>query len=168
MRCPFCDADDTRVIDSRLAAEGHQVRRRRECTQCTERFTTFETAELAMPKVIKADGTVVPFDESKLRRGMDHALFKRKVPEEAIETIINHITHKLRTAGEREMPSRQIGEWVMQELRELDQVAYVRFASVYRSFQDVSEFRDEIERLQNVPTADLKRQQLPLIKPDED
>lgn len=168
MRCPFCDAADTRVIDSRLAAEGYQVRRRRECTQCNERFTSFETAELSMPKVIKADGTVVPFDEKKLRKGMDHALFKRSIPDEVIETIMNHITHKLRTTGEREVPSRQIGEWVMRELRDLDQVAFVRFASVYRKFQDVSEFRDEIERLQGVPNADLNRQQLPLIKQDED
>ena len=167
MRCPFCDAVDTRVIDSRLAAEGHQVRRRRECTQCNERFTTFETAELVMPRIIKADQTVEPFDEDKLRSGMMHALYKRPVSSEAVETIINHITHKLRTLGEREVPSRQIGEWVMYELRDLDKVAFVRFASVYRSFQDVSEFSAEIERLANTPSADLKRKQIPLIDLDE-
>jgi transcriptional repressor NrdR len=167
MRCPFCDAADTRVIDSRLSAEGHQVRRRRECTDCNERFTTFETAELVMPRIIKADGTVEPFDEDKLRRGMEHALYKRPVSIEAIETIINHITHRLRTQGEREVPARKLGEWVMRELRDLDKVAYVRFASVYRSFQDVSEFSAEIERLENIPSADLKRKQMTLIEPIE-
>ncbi len=167
MRCPFCDAADTRVIDSRLAAEGYQVRRRRECSQCNERFTSFETAELVMPRIIKADSTVEPFDEDKLRNGMMHALYKRPVSSEAVETVINHITHKLRTLGEREVPSRQIGEWVMYELRDLDKVAFVRFASVYRSFQDVSEFSAEIERLANAPSADLKRKQLPLIDLDE-
>jgi transcriptional repressor NrdR len=167
MRCPFCDAADTRVIDSRLSAEGHQVRRRRECTDCNERFTTFETAELVMPRIIKADGTVEPFDEGKLRTGMEHALYKRPVSAEAIETVISHITHKLRTQGEREVPSRKLGEWVMHELRELDKVAYVRFASVYRSFQDVSEFSAEIERLERAPSPDLKRKQLPLIEPDD-
>ena len=167
MRCPFCDAVDTRVIDSRLSAEGHQVRRRRECTDCSERFTTFETAELVMPRIIKVDGTVEPFDEDKLRRGMEHALYKRPVSAEAIETVINHITHRLRTHGEREVPSRKLGEWTMHELRELDKVAYVRFASVYRSFQDVSEFSAEIERLENTPSAEIRRKQLPLIEPIE-
>ena len=168
MRCPFCDAADTRVIDSRLSAEGHQVRRRRECASCDERFTTFETAELVMPRIIKADNTLEPFDEDKLRRGMMHALYKRPVSTEAVETIINHITHKLRTLGEREVPSRTLGGWVMNELRDLVKVAYVRFASVYRSFQDVSEFSAEIERLENVPSPDLKRKQLPLIEPDDE
>jgi transcriptional repressor NrdR len=167
MRCPFCDAADTRVIDSRLSAEGHQVRRRRECTDCNERFTTFETAELVMPRIIKADGTLEPFDEDKLRRGMERALYKRPVSAEAIETVISHLTHKLRTVGEREVPSRKLGEWVMYELRDLDKVAFVRFASVYRSFQDVSEFSAEIERLENLPSADLRRKQLPLIEPDD-
>jgi transcriptional repressor NrdR len=167
MRCPFCDAEDTRVIDSRLSAEGHQVRRRRECEACNERFTTFETAELLMPRIIKQGGKVEPFDENKLRNGMDLALHKRPISAEQIETIISHITHKLRTFGEREVSSRQIGEWVMQELRDLDEVAFVRFASVYRSFQDVAEFSAEIERLANVPSGDLKRKQLPLIKSDE-
>jgi transcriptional repressor NrdR len=167
MRCPFCDAADTRVIDSRLSAEGHQVRRRRECSDCNERFTTFETAELVMPRIIKADGSVEPFDEDKLRRGMEHALYKRPVTVEAIETIISHVTHRLRTQGEREVPARKLGEWVMHELRGLDKVAYVRFASVYRSFQDVSEFSAEIERLEHEPSADMKRQQIPLIEPDD-
>ena len=168
MRCPFCEAEDTRVIDSRLAAEGHQVRRRRECAACNERFTSFETAELVMPRIIKADHSLEPFDEDKLRAGMLHALYKRPVSSEAIETVITHITHKLRTLGEREVPSRQIGEWVMEELRDLDKVAFVRFASVYRSFQDVSEFSAEIEALANAPDPDLKRKQLPLIDPDEE
>jgi transcriptional repressor NrdR len=120
-----------------------------------------------MPRIIKADGTVEPFDEDKLRTGMMHALYKRPVSAEAIETAISHITHKLRTVGEREVPSRKLGDWVMHELRELDKVAYVRFASVYRSFQDVSEFSAEIERLEKAPSPDLKRKQLPLIEPDD-
>jgi transcriptional repressor NrdR len=167
MRCPFCEATDTRVIDSRLSAEGSQVRRRRECEACNERFTTFETAELVMPRVIKQDDSREPFNEEKLRRGMRHALHRRPVSEDAIDTIITHIAHKLRTLGEREVHSRQIGEWVMAELRDLDEVAFVRFASVYRSFQDVAEFSAEIERLANVPNRDLKRKQIPLIQPDE-
>jgi transcriptional regulator NrdR len=149
MRCPFCQTQDTRVIDSRLANDGDMVRRRRECTACGERFTTFETAELVMPRVVKASGNREPFDERKLRTGMLRALEKRPVATEAVEEAINRIKKRLRASGEREVPSRTIGEWVMNELRELDQVAYVRFASVYRSFQDVSAFREVIEGLEN-------------------
>ncbi len=148
MHCPFCNADDTKVIDSRLVAEGNQVRRRRECTECGERFTTYESAELLMPKVVKSDGTREPFDEHKLRSGILKALEKRPVSVEQIETTISKICHKIRATGERELPSRVLGEEVMDALRELDQVAYVRFASVYRDFQDLSEFSDEIARLQ--------------------
>ena len=148
MHCPFCNADDTKVIDSRLVAEGNQVRRRRECLACSERFTTYESAELLMPKVVKSDGTREPFDESKLRSVVQRALEKRPVSVEQVEAAINKLCHKLRATGERELPSRVVGEEVMEALRELDQVAYVRFASVYRDFQDISQFSDEIARLQ--------------------
>ena len=148
MRCPFCNAEDTKVIDSRLANEGDAVRRRRECLTCAERFTTFETAELVMPRIVKREGSRVPFDEDKLRSGMLRALEKRPVPTERVDEAINHIKHRLTTTGDREVKSRVLGEWVMDELRQLDQVAYVRFASVYRSFQDVNAFREEIDRLE--------------------
>ncbi|MEW5756667.1 MAG: transcriptional regulator NrdR [Pseudomonadota bacterium] len=148
MRCPFCSADDTKVIDSRLASEGYVVRRRRECLSCGERYTTFETAELVMPRVIKRDGRREPFDEDKLRAGILRAMEKRPVSTEAIENAINHIKQRLRNTGEREVKGSMVGELVMEELRDLDQVAYVRFASVYRSFQDLDEFRKEIERLE--------------------
>ncbi len=147
MHCPFCGADDTKVIDSRLVAEGDSVRRRRECQVCGERFTTFENAELVMPYLIKRDGSREPFNEDKLRRGLLRALEKRPVAAEEVENAINHIKHRLRTTGERELPAHQVGEEVMMELKRLDAVAYVRFASVYRDFQDVSEFQDEIRRL---------------------
>jgi len=149
MRCPFCGHDDTKVTDSRLAAEGGQVRRRRECLSCGERFTTFESAELLMPRVIKADGSREPFEQRKLEAGMIKALEKRPVGSEAIEQAVARIGHKLRVLGEREVPARTIGELVMEELRQLDEVAYVRFASVYRRFQDVEAFREEVERLRH-------------------
>jgi transcriptional repressor NrdR len=148
MHCPFCSADDTKVIDSRLVADGDQVRRRRECTSCGERFTTFETAELVLPRIIKSDGVRQPFDEEKLRAGMMHSLQKRPVSIELIDEAVNRILHRLRATGEREVKSRLVGELVMDELKKLDSVAYVRFASVYRSFQDISEFRTEIEKLE--------------------
>lgn len=163
MRCPFCGEPDTKVIDSRLANEGDSVRRRRECVTCGERFTTFETAELVMPRIVKRDGTRAPFDEEKLRSGIMRALEKRPVQMEDIEQAVNRIKHNLRATGDREVNSRQLGEWVMDELRELDEVAYVRFASVYRSFQDVNAFREEIERLQNEPSAAVKKNQLSLL-----
>ena len=147
MHCPFCGADDTKVIDSRLVAEGDSVRRRRECLTCGERYTTFETAELVMPRIVKSNGTREPFNEEKLRGGLQRALEKRPVSLEEIDSALNHITHRLRSTGERELPSRRVGEEVMDELRKLDAVAYVRFASVYRDFQDVSEFEQEIQRL---------------------
>ena len=148
MRCPFCAAQDTRVLDSRLVNEGDQVRRRRECNVCKERFTTFEMAELTMPRVVKRDGIRVPFEESKLRSGMLKALEKRPVDSDAIEAAINRIKKELMEKGEREITTQELGEKVMKELSILDHVAYVRFASVYRSFQDVSEFTDMIEDLQ--------------------
>ncbi|MDA8645861.1 transcriptional regulator NrdR [Porticoccaceae bacterium] len=147
MHCPFCNADDTKVIDSRLVAEGGQVRRRRECGVCSERFTTFELAELVMPRVIKSDGSREPFDEDKLRAGLQRALEKRPVSIEQIEISLSQIKHFLQVTGEREISSRIIGEEVMRQLHELDEVAYIRFASVYRSFQDLSEFQDELNRL---------------------
>ncbi|NRA40752.1 MAG: transcriptional regulator NrdR [Pseudomonadales bacterium] len=147
MKCPFCGAADTKVIDSRLAAEGEQVRRRRECVECSERFTTFEGAELVMPSLIKSDGVREPFNEDKLRAGVRRALEKRPVSVEAVETLIAKIKQQLRATGEREVPSRLVGETVMEELRAVDQVAFVRFASVYRSFQDIEEFRAEIDKL---------------------
>lgn len=163
MYCPFCLAEDTKVIDSRLAGDGMQVRRRRECLSCGERFTTFEFAELVMPRIIKANDAREPFNEDKLRAGMLRALEKRPVATEAIEASLQHIQQRLRSCGEHEVPSRTLGEWVMDELRELDQVAYVRFASVYRSFQDVNAFREEIERLEQTPTNAQKKRQIPLI-----
>ena len=149
MYCPFCNHIETKVIDSRLAGEGRQIRRRRECLSCGERFTTFEAAELIMPMVVKSDRTREPFDEAKLRAGMTKALEKRPVALEAVEEAVSRIGHKLRSLGEREVQSRAIGELVMDELRHLDEVAYVRFASVYRSFQDLDAFRDEIDRLRH-------------------
>ncbi|WP_339896775.1 transcriptional regulator NrdR [uncultured Gilvimarinus sp.] len=148
MHCPFCGADETKVIDSRLVAEGDQVRRRRECLTCHERFTTYEVAELVMPRIIKQDGTREPFDEAKLRAGLQRALEKRPVSVESIESSINNIKHFLQATGEREVGSRRLGEKVMDELQGLDEVAYVRFASVYRSFKDLHEFRQEIDRLE--------------------
>jgi transcriptional repressor NrdR len=167
MRCPFCGAPDTKVIDSRLANDGDMVRRRRECLTCKERFTTYETAELVMPRIIKSDGSREDFDEDKLRSGLRRALEKRPVETEAVEAAINRIKRRMRLSGEREVNARQLGEWVMEELRDLDQVAYVRFASVYRSFEDVNAFREEIERLESRPSAELKKHQIPLI-PNED
>jgi len=154
MHCPFCSADDTRVIDSRLVAEGDSVRRRRECVTCGERFTTFETAELAMPRIIKRDGSREPFNHDKLRYGLQKALEKRPVSVEDIESALNRICHRLRSRGERELASAVIGQEVMDELRQIDGVAYVRFASVYRDFQDVSEFQAEIARLAEEATTD--------------
>lgn len=147
MHCPFCSDADTRVIDSRLVAEGEQVRRRRECNACGERFTTFETAELWLPRLVKRDGSRVPFDEEKLRNGMLRALEKRPVSVEQIEASVSQIKHKLRAKGERELKALVVGEMVMDELKKLDDVAYIRFASVYRHFEDLNEFREEIERL---------------------
>jgi transcriptional repressor NrdR len=148
MHCPFCGTPDTRVVDSRLSPEGDRVRRRRECTQCATRFTTYEIAELTLPRIVKQDQRRAAFDSAKLRAGMLKALEKRPVAMAAIDAAIQRIEHKVRATGERELSSRQLGEWVMDELRQLDQVGYVRFASVYRSFQDINAFREEIERLQ--------------------
>jgi len=168
MRCPYCGAQETRVTDSRLAGDGDQVRRRRECTRCHERFTTFERAELVLPRVIKRDGTREPFSEDKLRNGILRALEKRPVGVEAVEAALGRIARRVRATGEREVPARRIGDWVMDELRELDPVAYVRFASVYRSFEDVEAFREEIERLKRRPSGGGGRGQIPLLPDDDD
>ena len=137
MRCPFCSSLDTKVVDSRLVGEGDQIRRRRECIECEERFTSYETAELNYPRIAKSDGRREQFMEEKLRGGIIRALEKRPVDMERVEVALSRIKHKIRALGEREVKSRKVGDWVMTELRALDQVAYVRFASVYRSFEDV-------------------------------
>lgn len=171
MRCPFCGAQDTKVVDSRLSGDGDQVRRRRECLVCKDRFTTYESAELNLPRVIKRDGTRVPFDGRKVHSGMMRALEKRPVGTEEVEAALARINRRLVSSGEGEVSSRRIGELVMEELHHLDQVAYVRFASVYRKFEDVRAFREEIDRLERQPGAEDKRKQLDLLadldrKPD--
>ena len=149
MHCPFCSAVDTKVIDARLVAEGNNVRRRRECITCAERFTTYEAAELVMPRIIKAGGIREPFNEDKMTAGLMKALEKRPVSIERVEEAVTKIKASLRSTGEREIDSRTVGELVMSQLRDLDEVAFVRFASVYRSFKDLDEFRQEIDRLSN-------------------
>lgn len=147
MHCPFCNYQETKVIDSRLINEGEQVRRRRECLSCEERFTTFESAELVLPHIIKRDGRRMSFSEDKLRNGMLKALEKRPVSIDKVDEALHHIMHQLRACGEREISSAKLGEWVMEELLILDEVAYVRFASVYHRFQDLDAFRDAITHL---------------------
>jgi transcriptional repressor NrdR len=163
MHCPFCSHEETKVIDSRLAADGRQIRRRRQCLDCSERFTTFESAELVMPRLVKNDSSRQPFDESKLRSSMTRALEKRPVPSDELEEAVERLIHRLRTMGEREVPSRLVGDLVMEELRALDEVAYVRFASVYRRFQDVTEFEEEIKRLQRISETAASREQMSLL-----
>ncbi len=168
MYCPFCNALDTKVVDSRLVGDaGEQVRRRRECVDCKERFTTYETAELNLPRIIKSDGRREAFSDQKLRAGMDRALQKRPVKTDEVETSIATIKRHLRATGEREVNSRRVGDWVMEQLRLLDQVAFVRFASVYHRFEDVRSFLEEIERLENELPPEVRKQQLDLL-PDSD
>jgi len=162
MHCPFCQHEDTRVIDSRLTEDGSTVRRRRECPGCAERFNTFETAEIKLPSIVKSDGRRETFEEAKLRVGVERSLQKRPVSSSAVDDIIQVVVHKLRGINEREVHSRLIGEWVMHELKRIDQVAYVRFASVYRRFEDVQAFREEIEQLERDLPA-LAGLQLPLL-----
>lgn len=162
MHCPFCQHEDTRVIDSRVSEDGSTIRRRRECESCGERFNTFETAELKMPTLVKSDGRREGFDERKLRTGFERSLQKRPVSAEQIDTAVRGVIHALRMSGEREIPSRKVGVFVMEELKKLDQVAYVRFASVYRRFEDVADFREEIERLER-DLPGLASEQLPLL-----
>src|SRR5947209_5576948 len=182
MHCPFCGHVETKVTDSRLAGEGRQIRRRRECLKCGERFTTFEAAELLMPMVIKGDRGREAFDEGKLRTGMEKALQKRPVSQEQVDEALSRIVHKVRSLGDREVSSRAIGELVMEELRHLDEVAYVRFASVYRHFEDVEAFHEEIQKLRSARAAPVathgrahkreatraaNREQLPLLPQEE-
>jgi transcriptional repressor NrdR len=148
MKCPFCNADDTSVIDSRVSEEGNRIRRRRRCLTCDKRFTTYETVELRLPQVVKQDGNRSEFNRDKLLTGFMRALHKRPVPTEYVDAAMDRIVQKLLSLGEREIPSRKIGEMVMQELYKLDKVAYIRFASVYRSFQDADDFHDAIKEVQ--------------------
>lgn len=162
MHCPYCQHTDTRVIDSRVSEDGATIRRRRECEACGERFSTLETVELKLPAIIKSDGRREQFDAKKLRLGFDRALQKRPVSEEQIEAAVRAVVHDVRMSGERELGSRRVGEFVMEELRKLDHVGYVRFASVYRSFEDVADFREEIEKLErDLPSGN---GQLPLLQ----
>ncbi|WP_297325283.1 transcriptional regulator NrdR [Nitrosomonas sp.] len=148
MKCPFCNADDTNVIDSRVSEDGQKIRRRRRCQSCDKRFTTYETVELRLPQVVKHDGSRTEFDRNKLLTGFKRALHKRPVPTSYVDAAIDRIVQKYLSMGEREVSSRSIGESVMQELHKLDQVAYIRFASVYKSFQDVDDFRNAINDVQ--------------------
>ena len=168
MKCPFCGTPDTRVVDSRLAADSNQVRRRRECVSCEARFTTYESPLLNMPMVIKNDGSRDTFDEQRVRNGMLRALEKRPVSAEDIEDAMSHIKRQLAALDAREVKSRQIGDMVMRELQRLDHVAYIRFASVYLSFEDITSFREVIKRLESEPTPEMQRRQVPLIDDQAD
>jgi len=148
MKCPFCASADTQVIDSRVAEPGDSIRRRRRCSACQKRFTTYETVELRLPQVVKTHGNRSDFDVARIRNGFQRALHKRPVPTEFVDQAIDRIVAQVLALGEREVPSRTIGEMVMQELHKLDKVAYIRFASVYRSFQDVSDFRDALKEVE--------------------
>ena len=162
MHCPFCHKPDTRVVDSRLTEDGMQVRRRRQCEACSERFTTFETVEFKLPMIVKQDGRRESFDAAKLRASLERCLHKRPAGTASIDAAIAAITKRLRGHGDREVLSRRLGDWVMSELRRIDQVAYVRFASVYRKFEDVQAFREEVEQLErDLPS--LSERQLPLL-----
>lgn len=147
MKCPFCGTDDTQVVDSRVSEEGDRIRRRRRCVACDKRFTTYETVELRLPQVVKANGIREEYDEDKLRTGFQRALHKRPVPTEYVDVAVERITQKLLSLGEREIPSRRVGEMVMRELYRMDKVAYIRFASVYKDFQDVEDFRDVLKEV---------------------
>ena len=157
MKCPFCGTDDTQVIDSRVNDEGDAIRRRRRCSQCDKRFTTYETADLQLPQVVKQNGTREEFLREKLRSSFTRALHKRPVPTEYVDRAIEHIVQKILARGEREVSSRDLGEIVMQELKLMDKVAYIRFASVYRSFQDVDDFSDVIRDLDKPSKARTKK-----------
>ena len=152
MKCPFCGSDDTQVIDSRVSDAGDSIRRRRRCTACQKRFTTYETVELRLPQVVKTNGNRADFDTNRLRIGFARALHKRPVPTEFVDAAIDRIVQRVLSLGEREIASRLLGEMVMEELYKLDKVAYIRFASVYRSFQDVSDFRDALKEVEAVPS----------------
>ena len=168
MYCPFCGDQETKVVDSRLAGDGYQIRRRRECTGCAERFTTFESAELVLPKLVKTDESREPFDETKLRSGILKATEKRPISSEAIEELISRVIRKVQKMGEREIQSRLLGEIVIEELREIDEIAFIRYASVYRRFQDVEEFEKEIESLRDATPMEKKRTQISIFQDEEE
>ncbi len=168
MFCPYCGNQETKVVDSRLAGDGYQIRRRRECLKCTERFTTFESAELVLPKLVKRDQSREPFNESKLRNGILTATEKRPISIETIEELISRIVMKVQKLGEREIQSRKLGEIVMQELREIDEIAFVRYASVYRRFQDVEEFKKEIESLRETSNTEVQGTQFSIFSEEEE
>ncbi len=168
MRCPFCGAMDTKVIDSRLSGDNDQIRRRRECLECQERFTTYENAELNLPRVVKSDGSREPFSEKKLLAGLQKALEKRPVAMDDVHLSMSRLKHRTLVAGEREVPSRKLGEWVMEELLKLDHVAYIRFASVYLSFEDIASFREVIERLEKELSPEEARDQLNLLEEEQE
>ncbi|SUZ82805.1 uncharacterized protein METZ01_LOCUS35659 [marine metagenome] len=168
MYCPFCGDQETKVVDSRLAGDGYQIRRRRECTGCAERFTTFESAEFVLPKLVKTDESREPFDEAKLRSGILKATEKRPISSEAIEELISRVIRKVQKMGEREIQSRLLGEIVIEELREIDEIAFVRYASVYRRFQDVEEFEKEIESLRDATPMEKKRTQISIFQDEEE
>jgi transcriptional repressor NrdR len=151
MKCPFCGSAETQVVDSRVSEAGDSIRRRRRCLACQKRFTTYETAELRLPQIVKQNGTRADFDVSRIRNGFQRALHKRPVPTEYVDQAVERIVQQVLGLGEREIPSRQIGEMVMQELYKLDKVGYIRFASVYRSFQDAADFRDALKEVEPVP-----------------
>ena len=151
MKCPFCGAADTQVVDSRVSEEGDRIRRRRRCSSCDKRFTTYETVELRLPQVVKTNGTRQEYDEGRLRTGFMRALHKRPVPTEYVDAAIERITQKLLSLGEREIASRRLGEMVMRELYKMDKVAYIRFASVYKDFQDPADFRDVLKEVGGAP-----------------
>ena len=164
MWCPFCNHDDTRVVDSRVTGDGMQIRRRRECASCASRFNTYESPELVAPRVVKASGVREAFSEDKLRNGMLRALEKRPVKTREVERAIRTLLRDIRGVEESEIPSNLIGEWVMRELSQLDQVAYVRFASVYRRFEDIQAFRKEIEKLENDQPVGKDERQISLLE----
>ncbi len=168
MYCPFCGDQETKVVDSRLAGDGYQIRRRRECTGCAERFTTFESAEFVLPKLVKTDESREPFDEAKLRSGILKATEKRPISSEAIEELISRVIRKVQKMGEREIQSRLLGEIVIKELREIDEIAFIRYASVYRRFQDVEEFEKEIESLRDATPMEKKRTQISIFQDEEE
>ena len=168
MRCPFCGHADNKVIDSRLGRDGEEIRRRRECLECERRFTTRERVEEVLPRVVKRDERREEWDRRKLAASLEKACAKRPVSAEALARLADRIERRLQELGAPEVSSRTLGEWVMEELRDLDQVAYVRFASIYRQFQDANAFREEVERLLAFPTAEQRRSQLPLIEPESE
>ena len=165
MWCPFCNHTDTKVVDSRLTGDGMQIRRRRQCSACGSRFNTYESPELKAPRIIKSNGAREAFSEDKLRNGMLRALEKRPVETREVERSIRKLLREIRGVEDAEIPSSLLGEWVMRELARLDQVAYVRFASVYKRFEDVQAFRDVIERMERQNPADRDQRQISLLDP---